>query len=426
MSKFLYDIFLALYTLGVRVAAIWNPKAKQWLRARNSLFDVLISSLSAASGKQSAKDKLIWMHCASLGEFEQGRPLLESIRMQYPHYRLLLSFFSPSGYEVMKDYSGADHVFYLPMDSYANANKFIDTIDPSIVLWVKYEFWYYYLHELNKRQIPVILLSGIFRPGQPFFKWYGPIWRKMLGCFTHLFVQNQQSGELLRTLGLQNRITVSGDTRFDRVISIAGNFEPIPLISEFCGLSSIIVAGSTWEEDEIELQHFISVHPELKFIIAPHEIHAANLERVKKMFPGSRCYSALAEVPSLAGEGSNVLIIDNIGMLSRLYHYATITYVGGGFGEEGVHNTLEPAIYGKPVVFGPEYEKFAEAQGLVEAGGGISFNLPLGLEEIFMDLLNDEKYLQATGTAAKDFVLGNQGATQKIMDYFQENRLLTS
>ena len=366
------------------------------------------------------------MHCASLGEFEQGRPLLENIKLQYPEYKIVLSFFSPSGYEVMKDYPGADHIFYLPMDSPSNAKKFIDAVKPSLVLWVKYEYWFYYLDELKRRNIPVILVSGIFRAGQPFFKWYGQIWRVMLGCFTHCFVQNEESRSLLKTIGISENVSLNGDTRFDRVIAIARNFEPIPYIDSFCANNRVIVAGSTWEEDEIELLHYVKVHPEIKFIIAPHEIGEKKLNEVKKEFPNSIFYSILAENPSAMADGKNVLIIDNIGMLSRLYKYATITYVGGGFGNDGVHNVLEPAVFGKPVVFGPEYEKFAEATGLVEAGGGLSFSLPLGLEEIFTDLLSDESNLKETGDASKEFVFAQQGATEKIIGYIQEKRLLTS
>ncbi len=420
MSKLLYHIFLGGYALGIRMAALWNPKARLWLAGRKNLFAAINSQLSATN------HQLIWMHCASLGEFEQGRPLLENIKLQYPGYGIVLSFFSPSGFEVMKDYPGADYVFYLPMDSPSHAKKFIDAVKPSLVLWVKYEYWFYYLDELKRRNIPVILVSGIFRAGQPFFKWYGHIWRVMLGCFTHCFVQNEESGSLLKTIGISENFSLNGDTRFDRVIAIVRDFEPIPHIDNFCGNNRVIVAGSTWEEDEIELLHYVKVHPEIKFIIAPHEIGEKKLNEVKKEFPNSIFYSSLADNPSVMDDNNNVLIIDNIGMLSRLYKYATITYVGGGFGNDGVHNVLEAAVFGKPVVFGPEYEKFAEAVGLVDAGGGLSFSLPLGLEKIFTDLLSDESNLKKTGDASKEFVFAQQGATEKIIHYIQEKRLLTS
>lgn len=376
---------------------------------------------------------MLWMHCASLGEFEQGRPLLEAIRNKNPGLKILLTFFSPSGYEATKDYKGVDHIFYLPMDSPSNAARFIDAIKPSLVLWVKYEYWFYYLDELKRRSIPLILVSGIFRKNQPFFRWYGGIWKKMLHCFTHFFVQNEASKTLLESINVNQGITINGDTRFDRVIEIANNFQPIPLIDEFCANAKVIVAGSTWEEDEVELLHYVKMNPQIKFILAPHEIHAENLASVKKEFPNSIFYSELEKsstfnliLSGAEGQPSNILIIDNIGMLSRLYKYATIAYVGGGFGTDGVHNVLEAAVYGKPVVFGPEYEKYEEAIGLLEAGGGESISDPLELEKLMNDLLDSETIRIQKGTAAKDFVYSNAGASEKIMNYIQEKRLLTS
>jgi 3-deoxy-D-manno-octulosonic-acid transferase len=329
----------------------------------------------------------------------------------------------------MKDYKGADHIFYLPMDSPANAKKFLDAVNPSLVLWVKYEYWFYYLHELKQRNIPVILVSGIFRRNQPFFKWYGEIWKKMLESFTHFFVQNEESKQLLATINFTEHVSINGDTRFDRVLEIANTFEPVPLITEFCGNSTVIVAGSTWEEDEIELLHFVKANPGIKFIIVPHEINEVNLKDVKKEFKNSVFYSDwidshfhITELRATA----NVLIIDNIGMLSRLYKYATISYVGGGFGDDGVHNVLEAAVYGKPVVFGPVYEKFDEATGLINEEGGISINGPLSLEGGLNKLLNDETERKRMGDAAKNYVLANAGASKKIIQFIQEKRLLTN
>ena len=367
------------------------------------------------------------MHCASLGEFEQGRPVLEAIKNKNPGIRIVLTFFSPSGYEVMKDYAGADHIFYLPMDSPGNAAKFIDAVKPSMVLWVKYEYWFYYLDELKKRSIPVILISGIFRENQPFFRWYGGIWRKMLNSFEHFFVQNETSKLLLESINIKQGITINGDTRFDRVIQIANDFIPIPFIEEFCGDATVIVAGSTWEEDEVELLHYVKINPQIKFIIAPHEIDRENLRSVKKEFPNSIFYSELLPTTNYQlPTSSNVLIIDNIGMLSRLYKYATIAYVGGGFGTEGVHNVLEAAVFGKPVVFGPEYEKFIEAVGLLESGGGESISGPLALEQVMNELVHNETTRSQKGATAKYFVHSNAGASEKIIRYFHEKRLLTS
>ena len=442
-SKILYNLFLLLYSCGIRVASLWNPKAKKWLIGRRNIFATINEQLSTANGQT------IWMHCASLGEFEQGRPLLEELKIKNEKLKIVLTFFSPSGYEVMKDYKGADYVFYLPMDSQVNAKKFLDAVKPSLVLWVKYEYWFYYLTEIKQRNIPTILVSGIFRQNQPFFKWYGEIWRKMLETFTHFFVQNAGSKSLLNRLGFKDNVAINGDTRFDRVLEIANNFIAVSGMDEFCGDSLVIVAGSTWEEDEIELLHFVKVHPEIKFIIAPHEIDETNLKDVKDEFPNSIFYSDLAKEISaresvtetngsqlpeneqqttINGQPTtpNVLIIDNIGMLSRLYKYATVTYVGGGFGADGVHNVLEAAVYAKPVVFGPVYEKFDEAVGLVNAGAGISVDGPVSLELALNVLLNNEAERKRRGEAAKHFVYENAGASKKIIQFIQEKRLLTS
>jgi 3-deoxy-D-manno-octulosonic-acid transferase len=425
LSKLLYNLFLILYPIGIRIAAIVNPKAKKWILGRKNIFAKIHTKLKTENSKP------IWMHCASLGEFEQGRPLLEELKNQDPKVKIVLTFFSPSGYEVMKDYTGADHVFYLPMDSRENAKNFLDAVNPALVLWVKYEYWFYYLSALKQRNIPTLLVSGIFRKNQPFFRWYGKIWRQMLESFTHFFVQNEESKQLLSTLGFTENVILNGDTRFDRVLEIAEHFTPVAGIEKFCGDSPVIVAGSTWEEDEIELLHFVNVHKDVKFIIAPHEIDKTNLKDVKGEFPNSIFYSELINDQRSTNKDQhsmpNVLIIDNIGMLSRLYKYATVTYVGGGYGADGVHNVLEAAVYGTPVVFGPVYEKFNEAIGLVQSGGAISIDGgPVKLETIMNNLLNDEEERQRRGEAAKQFVYDNAGASKKIMQFIQEKRLLTS
>lgn len=429
LSKSLYTLFLFLYSCGMRVAALANPKAKKWLTGRRDIFATISSRLSAASLGPTYDSRLIWMHCASLGEFEQGRPLLEELKRHASKgspskIKIVLTFFSSSGYEVMKDYKGVDFIFYLPVDSKPNAKKFLDLINPSLVFWVKYEYWFYYLTEIKERNIPTILISGIFRGNQPFFKWYGAIWKQMLESFTHFFVQNDESKLLLATLGYTKNVTINGDTRFDRVLEIAENFTPVEGIERFCGDAPVIVAGSTWEEDDIELLHFVNVNKHVKFIIAPHEIDRSNLKDVKEEFPDSIFYSELEDQQQST---ANVLIIDNIGMLSRLYKYATITYVGGGYGADGVHNVLEAAVYGKPVVFGPVYEKYYEAIGLVSCGGAISIDGgPVKLETVLNGLLNDETERKRRGEAAVQFVQENAGASKKIMQFIQEKRLLTS
>jgi 3-deoxy-D-manno-octulosonic-acid transferase len=310
------------------------------------------------------------------------------------------------------------------MDSAANARKFIDAINPTLVLWVKYEYWFYYLNELKNRNIPTLLISGIFRKQQPFFKWYGGIWKKALRAFTHFFVQNEASAKLLAGIGITENVTISGDTRFDRVIAIAEKFEPVAGIEKFCGDSKVIVAGSTWEDDEAELVHYVKANTQIKFIIAPHEIGADNLKDVKKEFPNAIFYSELLQLQE-KGITSNCLVIDNIGMLSRLYHYADITYVGGAFGE-GLHNILEAAVYGKPVIFGPDYEKFAEAVDLVERMAAIPINNALELEEELTFLLANADELAAASAEAKSYVYAKKGATEKISEFIYANRLLTT
>ncbi len=419
MGSILYNIFLLLYNAGIRLASLWNKKAAQWVNGRRQ------QPVTKDFGFGNAPT--VWMHCASLGEFEQGRPLLEAIKTQYPNCKIVLTFFSPSGYEIRKNYSGADKVLYLPMDSPVNSKKFIQAINPSLVLWVKYEYWYYYLNELSRRNIPVLLVSGIFRESQPFFKWYGGFWKKILGSFEHLFVQTKSSVDLLHSINIHNNITVTGDTRFDRVIAIAEQSEPLSeMVQQFCEGHPVIVAGSTWEEDEEELIHYARTYPHIRFIFAPHEISDARIKDLQQEFPDGILYSQLANRQNAVVINSNVLIIDNIGMLSRLYKCATIAYIGGGFNQSGIHNILEAAVYGRPVIFGPVYEKFAEARDLVDMGGAFSIENALELEALLNKLLNDETLLNTSGATCKNYVYNKQGATQTIMDYIQRKRLLTN
>jgi len=376
------------------------------------------------------------MHCASLGEFEQGRPVIEAIRQRYPGIVVVITFFSPSGYEIRKDYPGANHVFYLPMDSASHAKKFVDLVQPTLVLWIKYDYWYYYLRELRKRKIPALLISPLFRKDQPFFKWYGNIHRLMLDSFHAFFVQNESSRRLLETIGIDQAVFVSGDTRFDRVIDIARSVESMPLIEAFCENHPVIVAGSTWEEDEEELDHYANTHPDIRFIIAPHETEEDHLQDMESLFHHSVRYSVwerqlqsrseLSPPSSGQGQPPNVLIIDNIGMLARLYHYARICYVGGGFGDDGVHNVLEAAVYGKPVITGPVIEKYVEVLELAEVGGVIIIDNALEAETLFERLLDNQEEYVFHAQAARDFVYARRGATEKIIRYIQENRLLTS
>lgn len=365
------------------------------------------------------------MHCASLGEFEQGRPVLEKLRSTHPNYKLLVTFFSPSGYEVMKNYKGADWVFYLPIDGSSNAKRFLNIVNPALVIFVKYEYWYHYLSNIRQRGIPLLMVSAIFRKNSAFFRWYGGLYRKMLGFFTHFFIQNQGSAQLLSGILSAERYTIAGDTRFDRVIEIAEKGEPIPLIEQFTAGKKAIIAGSTWLQDEIILQKtFTNLQGEEKLIIAPHHISNDHITQIQSLFPGCLLYSQLVSGERDSKE-SDVLVINNIGLLSRVYRYAHSCYIGGAF-KTGLHNTLEAAVYGKPVFFGPEYGKFMEASGLIESGGAFSITDEIQLTAALEKLIKDDKFYEQVCSAAKNFVYRHKGATSKIMAYIQEKRLLTS
>ncbi|MBV9986512.1 MAG: 3-deoxy-D-manno-octulosonic acid transferase [Chitinophagaceae bacterium] len=416
----LYRLFIWLYPKAVWLLSFSNSKAKAWLKGRRKLFQ----KLAAAFHKNTAA--VIWMHCSSLGEFEQGLPVLESLKQHYPSHRILVTFFSPSGYEVRKKHPAADHVFYLPMDSPSHAHRFLNIVQPVLAIFVKYEFWYYYLQETRQRNIPLLLASGIFREDQVFFRWYGGVHRRMLSFFSVLFVQNQESLQLLQTIGITGNAMLAGDTRFDRVMEIASEFEPVLPVEAFCGDFQTIVAGSTWTDDDEELDHFSNTHPDTRFLVAPHDISAERLDECLKLYRHSMLYSSylLTYRTDPRPAGINTLIIDNMGMLSRLYRYATVCYVGGGFGDDGIHNILEPAVYGKPVLFGPVYDKYFEADELIEAGGAFSVENALELEAYLTELLTDTTRCKKAGRAAADYTRQKAGATGKILRWIQENRLL--
>ncbi|MEO6327675.1 MAG: glycosyltransferase N-terminal domain-containing protein [Ginsengibacter sp.] len=415
----LYRFFLLLYYTCIRILSLWNLKAKAWIEGRKNF---------PAIDYTKGNNEVVWMHCASLGEFEQGRPLIEAIKSCYPSCKIVISFFSSSGYEIIKNFEGADHIFYLPEDSPRNAKKLISQINPALVLWVKYEYWFYFLNALKKKSIPTLLISGVYRTNMPFFKWYGTLWKTMLNSFTHFFVQNQHSKITLEKLIPAEKITNSGDTRFDRVITIAQKFQPVRGIKEFCGDHPILVAGSTWEDDEAEWIHYVKTHPDFRFIIAPHEIDQENLASIKRQFPTSIFYSEWMkneQRSTINGQRIiNCIIIDNIGMLSRLYKYASICYVGGGFGSDGLHNILEAAVYGKPVIFGPEFGRNFEAIEMIEHGGAISIDNAIELEKILNELLSDDTELNRKGEAARNYIYGKAGATKKIMGFIKKNVFL--
>jgi len=419
----LYRIFIWLYPKIVWLLSFSNQKAMLWLKGRRGLF----KKLAVAFHKNTLP--VIWIHSSSLGEFEQGLPVLEDVRKEYPGHKILVTFFSPSGYEVRKNEKVADHIFYLPMDSPSHATRFLNIVQPSLIIFIKYEFWYYYLHEASQRNIPLLLISGIFRKEQVFFSWYGGLYRKMLSFFTYLFVQNTSSVELLQSIGFDEQVILSGDTRFDRVIEIAKRFKPLPAIDHFCKDRSTIVAGSTWTEDDEELDHFANTNPSVKCIIAPHDIEAERLQECLSLYKHSMLYSVY-EAAYISGTHIpaevNVLIIDNVGMLSKLYHYATITYIGGGFGDDGIHNILEAAVYGKPVIFGPVYDKYFEADELLDCGGAFCIEDALELEKVIKELFASREMLDTASKASAEYVKAKAGATNKVMRYIQENRLLIS
>lgn len=408
------------------VVAAFSPKVRKWVLGRKNWqqqWSLKLTQSSIIDGQQ-----VVWMHASSLGEFEQGSPLLESIKEKWPNSYIVVTFFSPSGYEVRKDYAIANAIGYLPFDHPVDAAKFVELIKPDLVIWVKYEYWYYTLSSIAEKKIPLLLVSGIFRKSQPFFKWYGEIHRNMLTFFSHFFVQNHEAAKLLKTFVHPSKTTVAGDTRFDSVIALAQDWRANDLVSGWIGnTSTVIVAGSTWPSDEEEIVHFAKMNPTIKWVIAPHHVDADSLKETCKLFEYPTLYSQI----STQHDGKtallpNVLIIDNVGMLKYLYKYGTVGYIGGGFTGDGIHNVLEAAIYGKPIIHGPEFSKFPEAQGLLDAGASIVINSALELENELAQLLSNKNKIVEMGKAASGFVHQHAGATTAIIQFIQENRLLTS
>ncbi|NCA85982.1 MAG: 3-deoxy-D-manno-octulosonic acid transferase [Clostridia bacterium] len=402
---FFYSILIHLYILLIRLAALWNPKAKQWVAGRRRIFEDLKERISH-------DQPLAWFHCASLGEFEQGRPVIEAYRLQHPAHRILVTFFSPSGYEVRKNYTGADYIFYLPADTLSNARRFVALVKPQIVFFVKYEYWFNYLRQLHKAGVQVVGISSIFRPGQRFFRWYGRWQLAALKRFDHFFVQDQQSANLLAKAGV-SQVTVSGDTRFDRVAEVARQKRPFPLVEQFARGHQVFIAGSTWPPDEAMVRLVIGQNNRgLKFIIAPHEVHEARIQRLVELLPRETVRFSQATDQNLAE--ARVLVIDNIGILSHLYQYADVAYIGGGFGV-GIHNILEAATFGLPVLFGPNYHKFREAVELIAQGGAFSFASEQEFLAAVLPLLSDGPHRKATAHIARQYVEDRQGATRIIL-----------
>ncbi len=412
-----YNIFIRLYFTGIRLASLRNKKAAKWIEGRKAIFEELKTQLSK-------EGRVIWIHCSSAGEFEQGKPVIEGLKQTYPRHKILVSFFSPSGFSVAADYAFADHITYLPLDTRKNAEIFIKLVHPELVIFVKYEFWYHHLSAAAFRHIPILLISATFRKNQVFFKGYGKFFRQLLFLFRHIFVQDKASLELLQTNGVTHA-SICGDTRFDRVKKIADHTIEIDFVRPFIGNKKTIIAGSTWQGDEELLADFLKLNEDIKLILAPHEISKAHLDALRGAFENSIFYSSINSDTTIL-EKTQVLIIDSVGLLSRLYQYATLTYIGGGFTKDGIHNTLEAAVWGKPVIFGPNYKKYREAMELIEAGGGFSITNAGELKKLADDLLSNEQNLQAASLKAKNYVMENTGATQKILQEIQAKRLLTN
>lgn len=400
----IYNLIIALYDLAVHIISPFSRKPRKMMKGHWVVYELLRQQLEPGY-------HYIWFHAASLGEFEQGRPLMEKIRASYPEYKLLLTFFSPSGYEVRKNYRGADIVCYLPFDKPRNVKKFLDLVNPCMAFFIKYEFWKNYLDELHSRRIPVYSVSSIFRKGQIFFKWYGGTYRNVLRNFDYLFVQNERSKRFLAKIGI-NRAMVVGDTRFDRVLQIRQEAKELPLVELFKGKAMTFVAGSSWQPDENLFIEYFNTHPEMKLIIAPHVIDENHLvEIVSKLKRPYVRYSRADEKNVLKAD---CLIIDCFGLLSSIYRYGEIAYIGGGFGV-GIHNTLEAAVYGIPVIFGPKYQKFQEAVQLIENKGAYCIKNYVELKVLLDRLMTDDEFLRDTGYRAGSYVTDNAGATDKIL-----------
>ena len=401
---FFYNIGIQVYHLAIQLASPFYEKAKLLSRGRKDSWEKI-------KNLKRGNERLVWFHAASLGEFEQGRPVIEQLKLHEPKTKILLTFFSPSGYEIRKNYTGADYILYLPADSKQNAIRFIEAFQPDAAVFIKYEFWYHYLHELYKRQIPIYLISAIFRSEQPFFKKWGGLHRQMLSFFTHLYVQDEPSVQLLNKISI-TQVSQTGDTRFDRVKQIADEAKHIEKVETFCQGKPTIVCGSTWPPDEdILLEYINSYTGDYKWIIAAHEIGEGHIKTILE-----KCQKRAVRYSQTEKDLSaySVLIIDCIGLLSAIYRYGNIAYIGGGFGV-GIHNTLEAAVYGMPVIFGPKYQKFNEAVQLIKTGGGFSIQNGMELKDLLNSLIKNPAITKTAGQKALDYVYHQLGATNIII-----------
>ncbi len=407
---FFYNLGIRLYYLLALIISAFNKKAALWIKGRKNTFEIL-------KNFDAKKNTVIWFHVSSLGEFEQGRPIIEALKKKNPDYQILLSFFSPSGYEIRKNYDNANAICYIPLDTKRNAKRFIKYVQPQIAVFVKYDFWYHHIKQVKKQKATLILASGIFRKEQVFFKSYGGWYRKILNQFDHLFVQDQQSIDLLNGVGIKN-CTIAGDTRFDRVVEIASDSKEIEIVKTFTEDCKSIVCGSTWPADECLLIEYLQqTKHNVKLVLAPHEIHEAHIENIINQIKIP--FVRFSEAKDHELSKARILIIDNIGMLSSIYKYGQLAYIGGGFGT-GIHNTLEAAVYGVPVIFGPKYEKFREAIGLIDAKAATSINNYEELKTILDNYLNDKNKIIQAGSASNKYVIDNTGATKSIVDYLEK------
>lgn len=403
----LYNIGIWLYIAAISIVSPINRKARMMRRGRKHIFRRLAEAMRGGQ-------RVVWVHAASLGEFEQGRPVIEAIRERYPQYKILLTFFSPSGYEMRKDYPGADYVFYLPYDTPRAARRFVDMVRPEVTVFIKYEFWLNYLNALRRRGCRTFIISAIFRSNSAFFKWYGGIFRRGLKAFTRLFVQDEASVELLASIGITD-VTVAGDTRFDRVAAIAAAAQRIEQVERFADGEKVFIAGSTWPPDEELLMKLSAAHPEVKFLIAPHEISEQRISKLVAACPRPYVrYTQLAHGGQIPAD-TRIFILDTIGLLSSAYRYAAYAYIGGGFGV-GIHNTLEAATFGLPMAFGPNYAKFKEARDLVEINAARSVGNYEQLDEWFTALSSDPQLYAETKAKALSYVAFNTGATDKFLE----------
>ncbi len=412
INLLLYHTGIFLYGLALRIASPFHAKAQKFIKGRKGLLEKIQEQLAAD------KRSKVWIHCASLGEFEQGRPVMEALKQQYPALSIVLTFFSPSGYEVKKNFEGADHIFYLPLDSKRNARRFVDLVQPCCALFVKYEFWYHYLSALHRQHIPTVLFSAIFQERHPFFKWYGGLYRKMLGFYQQVFVQDEASRALLETINIRN-VQIAGDTRFDRAARVLEQNRSFPALDLFKGDHQLLIAGSNWQEDNELLAKALQRLPSgYKLLIAPHETDEATIARTRALFPNGNCLWTDDENTFAA---NRVCIVNVIGQLAYLYKYADAVWIGGGFTRSGIHNVIEPAVFGKPVFFGPTYQRYLEAVEMIAAQAALSLDDPGTL----CTMLQNKNALLQMGSNAQQYAYNQLGATGKIMHYLSEKCLLT-